>query len=526
MSVQLIPITDEHAQYLHDETYTVGKASYIVFPKTEAEVIQALTEAWARDLPVTIQGARTGISAGCVPLSGLILSLIRMTGVLGCRKLEDSNFAFRVHPGLPLSEFTKVVEHKRCSAAVDWDKESKTAWEEYLPAGDFFFSPDPTERTCSLGGMAACNASGARSYLYGPIRSYVTAIRAVLPDGRAFSLRRGECVANGRKLKLELETGDIIAITLPTYQMPKIKNTSGYYATENMDAVDLFLGSDGTLAVITELELKVIPMPAYIWGVLAFFRDEEAALDYVISVRDDRQRAAAIEYFDGESLNILSSQKQNNAAFAGLPAIPRSAEAAVYVELHDESEQAVTERILRLGDLMIMARGDIEDSLVARTESDRAALQFFRHAIPESVNSLIAMRKKTDPIITKLGTDMAVPDRHLRHIMRYYRRELENAGLQSGIWGHIGDNHLHVNILPNNGEEYRMGKELFARWAAEVSSLGGTISSEHSVGKSKAGLLKIMYGDAFIEEMKAVKGALDPKGLLGQGTFFEREVLS
>lgn len=522
MSTPFLPLTDEYAEYLRDESHTVGTAQWIAFPKTEQEVVQVLSAAWAQDLPVTVQGARTGISAGCVPQGGLVLSLNRMTEILGCRRLPDGRFAFRAQPGLALSEFTKAVEGKRCAAA-GWDAPSQAAWADYLNAGSFFFTPDPTERSASLGGMAACNASGARTYFYGPTRPYVTALRAVLADGRTLALRRGECFARGHSLTLTLENGDTLPVPLPTYEMPATKNTSGYYAAPDMDAIDLFLGSDGTLAVLTELELAVIPMPDYIWGATAFFDTEEQALDYVISVRDGAPKAASIEYFDGDALDILRSQKAGSAAFAGLPAVPASARAAVYVELHDQAEDSVTRRLFRLGEQLTAAGGREADTLVARTDSDRAALQFFRHAIPESVNMLIAQRKKLDPVITKLGTDMAVPDQCLRHIVRYYRRQLEEAGLQSAVWGHIGNNHLHVNILPNSAAEYRRGKELYAVWAQEVTRLHGAVSSEHAVGKSKAGFLKIMYGADHIAEMRAVKAALDPKGLLGQGNLFERE---
>ena len=522
MPISFLPVTQEHRDYLRDESHTVGTASHIFFPKTEAEVAQAMSAAWAADMPVTIQGARTGISAGCVPNGGLILSLTRMTAILGCRQLPDGRFSFRAQPGLALSEFCKAVEGKRCPTA-GWDEASLAAWEQYLQAGPFLFTPDPTERSASLGGMAACNASGARTYLYGPTRPHVLALRAVLADGRTLALRRGECFARGHVLSLPLENGDVVDIPLPTYQMPNTKNTSGYYAAPDMDAIDLFLGSDGTLAVLTELELALTPTPPYIWGVTAFFPDEDKALDYVISVRDGSPKAAAIEYFDGDALDILRDQKANSAAFASLPQVPDGARAAVYVELHDQTEQAVLDRLLHLGELMTAAGGSEEDTLVARTDSDRAALQFFRHAIPESVNMLIAQRKRIDPIITKLGTDMAVPDEHLRRVMAYYRSQLSQAGLQSAVWGHIGNNHLHVNILPNSAAEYRQGKALYAKWAEEITRLHGAVSSEHAVGKAKAGFLKIMYGAEHIREMKAVKAALDPKGLLGRGNLFEEE---
>ena len=119
---------------------------------------------------------------------------------------------------------------------------------------------------------------------------------------------------------------------------------------------------------------------------------------------------------------------------------------------------------------------------------------FFRHAIPECVNMLIDKRKQKDKTITKLGTDMAVPDSQLEEVMALYNRMLQEQGLESAIWGHIGNNHLHVNILPNDGEEYKKGQQLYRQWAAYVTEKGGAVSAEHGVGKLKAGVLLVMYG--------------------------------
>ncbi|MBQ2690671.1 MAG: FAD-binding oxidoreductase, partial [Clostridia bacterium] len=150
-------------------------------------------------------------------------------------------------------------------------------------------------------------------------------------------------------------------------------------------------------------------------------------------------------------------------------------------------------------------------------------LQFFRHAVPESVNMLIDQRRRIDPVITKLGSDMSVPDRYLREITALYREALKEEGLEYATWGHIGNNHLHVNILPRNAEDHRRGKEIFAEWAQTVTKMGGAVSAEHGVGKLKAPFLTIMYGERHIEEMRKLKLTLDPKGLYGIGNLFNLE---
>ena len=162
---------------------------------------------------------------------------------------------------------------------------------------------------------------------------------------------------------------------------------------------------------------------------------------------------------------------------------------------------------------------------MARTALDREKQQFFRHAVPESTNMLIDERKKIDPVITKLGADMSVPDQYLREVVSLYRRTLQEYNLESATWGHIGNNHLHVNILPRNGDDYRKGKELYSHWAQTVTKMGGAVSAEHGVGKLKRDFLTVMYGEEHIREMARLKKQFDPEFLLGRGNLFAPDVL-
>ena len=522
MGSLLRELTGEYEAYLRDESHTVGRADWIAFPRTEEEVARVLREAWERDIPVTLQGGRTGISAGCVPHGGAVVSLSRMTRAEGCRALDDGRFSFLLQPGVVLSELGKWVESKRFDTR-GWDGESLAAYGGFCRAGEFFFSPDPTERSACIGGMAACNASGARSYCYGPVRDHILSLRAVLMDGRTVALRRGERFARGLDFELPCEDGSVLRGRLPGYAMPATKNTSGYYCAPDMDLMDLFIGSDGTLAALTQVEAALLPLPAFQWCVNAYFMEEGQAIAFVKAVRDSVPKAAAIEYFDGDALDILRRQRAENPAFAALPPVPDGAAAAVCVELHDDDRASIQARLFRLGEQLTAAGGREEDTQVARTAADVAALKFFRHAVPESVNMLIAQRKKLDPVITKLGTDMAVPDDRLEEVVALYRRGLAETGLQSAVWGHAGNNHLHVNILPRNGDDYRRGKALYADWARAVTGMGGAVSSEHAVGKAKADFLEIMYGPEHIAGMRALKRVFDPKGLLGQDNLFAKE---
>lgn len=133
---------------------------------------------------------------------------------------------------------------------------------------------------------------------------------------------------------------------------------------------------------------------------------------------------------------------------------------------------------------------------------------------------LIDERRRTDPVITKLGSDMSVPDDRLHDVVALYRRTLAEAGLESAAWGHIGNNHLHVNVLPRDAADYAAGKELFKRWAAEVTAMGGAVSAEHGVGKMKRDFLLTMYGPEHIAEMARLKRRFDPEVRLNRGNLF------
>ncbi len=518
------PLTDEHLAYLRDESRRVGEAQSISFPKTEADIQAILATCYKDDIPVTVQGARTGLAGAASPNGGHIMSLNRMNRVLGCR-YDGEMFYLRVQPGVALCELRKMITSRRFDTK-DWSQKSLDALTALSRAPEQFFPPDPTETTASIGGIASCNASGARSYKYKAARGYIHELTLILMDGRTIHLKRGKHHAQGRKLTLQPDRGEPIHVNLPTYQMPKTKNTSAYYADDNMDAIDLIIGSDGTLGVISEMELSLLPLPDFIYGVLCLFPSQDQSVSFVQRLRACDEGVASMEFFDAYALDVLRTQRQTHAAFSGLPVLAPWINAAIYVELRGNSEDEMLTRLAAIGNAMETVGSDSNNTWVARNGSELDKLLFFRHAVPESVNLLIDKRKQKNPGITKLGSDMAVSDEHLRHIMDYYTKSVKDYGLQSATWGHIGNNHLHVNILPNDMEEYRLGKQLFLEFAATVTSLNGSVSAEHGVGKLKADFLPIMYTKEHMEQMKKVKAQFDPKGLLGVGNMFEahREV--
>ena len=383
------------------------------------------------------------------------------------------------------------------------------------------FTPDPTETSASLGGMVACNASGACSFAYGATRGHIRALTVALVDGDLLDLQRGVQRANGRAFQLTTRSNRALTGVVPAYDLPAVKNAAGYHAAADMDLIDLFIGSEGTLGAIVEIELSLRPRPAVTWGVVSFLASEAHALDLVEWARapDKRgvARPVAVEYFDQGVLDLL---RQARAGGVHLPQLTPSWRQAVYIEYAGGEEDIVAACGTELAQWLDATGGSAADSWAASESSGLRRLKEFRHAAPEQVNLRIGERQRQHPGLTKLGTDLSVPDDFLRPVMAMYRRDLAEAGLEHVVFGHIGDNHVHVNILPRDMQEYAQGKALYEAWAQQVVAWGGSVSAEHGIGKLKTNLLRVMYGTDGIAEMRSLKRVFDPGGRLNAGNLF------
>jgi D-lactate dehydrogenase (cytochrome) len=501
MSKLISPFGSLHSDYIRDESRKVGNADFIAFPNSEEDIIEIIKTVSKNEGGITTQGARTGITASAVPQGGTILNLSRMNNISSIRTDSASGISFMtVQPGAALSEIRKV-------AAIE----------------NMFFPPDPTETSASIGGMVACNASGAISFHYGSTRKWIHALRAVLADGSVIELKRGNQTANGRHFCLTTTDGKTLTGDLPKYTMPNVKNAAGYYAADNMDIIDLFIGMEGTLGIITEIELKLIAKPKHIVGLTAFLPSEKSALAFVNRIRsisDSNMQPVAIEFFNCTLLDLMRKARAELPAFGDLPQLPPNFHSAIYLEYHCDNEDAVDEKIINTAELIMEMGGSENDCWCATTAAELDKLKTFRHAAPELVNLKIDEYRKEYPLLTKLGTDMSVPDSKLEIVMQMYSDGLKAKDLDYVIFGHIGNNHVHVNIIPKNMKEYTAGKELYLEWAEKVIDLGGSISAEHGIGKIKIAFLELMYGKDGITQMKKTKSVFDTKGILNPGTLF------
>ncbi len=434
-----------------------GEADRIVAPANEAEVAAFLREASSSLTPVTVTGARTGVTGGGVSLSGPLLSLEKLN------QIEISQGYASVGPGALLADLHAAANR----------------------SGQFY-PPDPTETSAAVGGTIATNASGSRSFRYGDTRRHVLRLRVILMDGSVLDVRRG----------------DRVDFPVPALPLPQTtKNTGGYRLQPDMDWIDLFVGSEGTLGIVTAAELRLLPNPKEFLAGVVFFPDDDAAISAVESWRVQAQ-CRMLEYFDRPSLDLLRSR---------FPETPAAGAAILFEEENADIEQ--------WHDRLVAAKAMVEESWFATTPADRERFRAFRHALPELVNT--TMRQHG---MMKLGSDYAVPINRNRDMLAEYRRGLEQQFPgRYVIFGHIGDAHLHVNILPASQAEFAQGQSLMLEFAKHAVSLGGTVSAEHGLGKRKAHLLNLQYSTAQIEAMKQVKRRFDPHWLLGRGTLFPYE---
>jgi D-lactate dehydrogenase (cytochrome) len=500
-------IRDEYPDYLRDESNTLGcDVEALFFPKSPANIAAAVQESVRSGLPLTISGGRTGICGGAVPSGGNLLSLEKMTAVRGLES-RGAEFELTVESGLRLSELSQKLRNKE----LGLDNEASKRLGE--SGGYFFYPPDPTETSATVGGTVATNASGARTLFFGPTRRYVTGIDVILMSGELLRIRRGEVFARDGVFTVERETGRPLIIPVPRYTIPKTKHSAGLYAGDSMDLIDLFIGSEGILGIIAVVSLRLVEEPPAIFGGAAFFPSEEKALDFVIMARD--RHSLALEYFDDASLGLLAEQRLEEGPISEIPEIPEQT-FCVYFEFTGEAD--FKREFASWATLMKRHGGDPALAWGALTRRDQLRLKSFRHALPESINQIVARHKLQDQRIHKVGTDMAVPDQCLKEMMGHYRDVLSRERIRHVIFGHVGNNHLHVNMLPSTYEELGRAKDLYRGFAKKAVDLGGSVSAEHGIGKLKREFLRIQFPQEALEEMRAVKDAVDPRNLLNPET--------
>ncbi len=499
-------IDEGYDSYRFDESKVEPvRPARIFFPESTAQLAAAIRSAVGSgsggDVAgrITVSGARTGIVGGAAAGAGNIIVTERIKGV----------------------ELIEVADHRphlRCGAGTTLGE-----IRDYLADTGYRYPVDPTEMSASIGGTIATNASGARTLRFGPTRKWIRSLTVVLADGGILDISRGALVSSDGAFDLTRGDGNRTTFVVDPVRIPATKHNAGYYLTRPADPIDLFIGSEGTLGVVTETVLDLLPVPATTLGLTLFLpTDDPAPLVRALL----ELQPTALEYMDEHSLALLREARERGVDGGTIPPLPPEARAALYIELDLPSEDALESSYERIESLCAKFDIDADSSWAGFDESEIAGMKRFRHALPERINALIAERKRTIPELTKIGTDMAVPIDRLDEMLGLYRATLSAAGLDFYIFGHIGDGHVHVNVVPETPDEWRLGYRLYREFAAVAVKLGGSVAAEHGIGRLKRSFLGVQFSHDEIETMRTIKGALDPDGVLNPGVLFEGEPAS
>jgi glycolate oxidase len=440
--VEISTAPEDLVCYGFDASGLEGRAAMVAWPKSADEVVALMKYAYDNYMPVVPRGAGTGMTAGAVPSEGaLVLSSEKLKRII---EIDEDNLNVLIEPGVINGALQRELAHR-----------------------GFFYPPDPASMNfCTIGGNVAENAGGPRALKYGVTRDYVMQLEAVLPNG------------------------DIITTGVRTH-----KGVVGY------DLTGLLVGSEGTLAVLTKVRLRFLPLPEDISTLLAFFSDTKAAGRAVAKITAARIIPRTLEFMDSGSIRAVEEFKPTG--------LPTDIEALLLIELdgHHRAIEAEATRVV-----------DICEGLGARVEaaSDdlaRERLWEARRAVSPALHNLG---------LRKINEDIVVPRSRLPEMLGELGRLSEESGIMIVNFGHAGDGNIHVNIMVERDDEekYRKALALLRDMFSAVLSLGGTISGEHGVGLTKAEYIGMEVGKRELELMKSVKRVFDPRGLLNPGKIF------
>jgi glycolate oxidase len=434
---------EDLACYGFDASGLEGRPALVAWPRTAQEVSETLKYAYGRGMVIVARGAGTGMTAGAVPPEGaVILSTEKLNRIL---EVDYENLNAVVEPGVINGDFQRALAER-----------------------GYFYPPDPASMEfCTLGGNVAENAGGPRALKYGVTRDYVMQLEAALPDGR------------------------IITTGVKTH-----KGVVGY------DLTRLLVGSEGTLAVVTKIRLRFLPLPQDVTTLLAYFGDVEAAGRAVSEIISSGILPRTLEFMDNECIKAVEKFKPTG--------LPTTIDALLLIELdgYPEVIQKEAEKVLNI------CRNWRAKCEVAADEEARARLWESRRAISPALYHISP---------TKINEDIVVPRSRISDMLAVLKRLSRDSGIPIVNFGHAGDGNIHVNIMVDkrDPEKLKRGHEVVGEMFRRVLDMGGTISGEHGVGLTKAEYIGMEIGEAELELMRNIKKVFDPKGLLNPGKIFK-----
>lgn len=467
----MIPRGDDRIGPYLSDTLVQGDPDLVYRVRDSQELREILVYCDREKIPVTVCGSQTSLTGSSVAFGGLLVSMANCEKILNIEKNPiTGRFQATTESGIFLGQF-----------------------QEQLAERGFFYPPDPTSRyEARLGGTVGTNAAGEDGLLYGSTRDYVRRLKVLKADGTELVIER----------KL-------------SFNGPH-KGRGGYCL--DGDPIDLFIGAEGTLGIVTEVTVDLLPPSNRFFLAWAFFPDFESALAFVIAARRDRRvRPRSMELLDHESLKIVSAQERP-------PAGASLGKAAVTFkqEYSDEAERdrhfgqwlGLIEPILKSSG----ARHLLDHIVVADDPVSKERLRKLRHAVPSSVNEEVGRYRHDGG--GKISTDWWVPVGSIHGMMEEVKRESEELGLRYLAYAHFGEGHPHINYVARNRDEMARAQKLLIHQCRRAVRFGGGVAGEHGLGKLYRHLLKVQWSSEVIRKMKAVKREFDPNNILGKGNIF------
>ena len=416
--------------------------SAVVWPQDVDDVITVIKYANTKGIPVIPRGAGTGMTGGAVPSKGaIILSMEKMNRII---EIDEKNLNVLVEPGVINGKLQRELQRHR-----------------------LFYPPDPASMNfCTIGGNVAENAGGARAVKYGVTKDYVLGLEAVLPDGRL------------------INTG-----------VKTAKGVVGY------DLTGLLVGSEGTLAVITKIRLKVLPLPQDVITLMVLFKELEQSGVAVTQIISEGIIPRTLEFLDRETIKAVEHYKPIG--------LPDDIDALLLIEL-DGAPSVITIDAQKVSDICGRLGGEV---IMAEDEIAREKLWEARRAISPALFRISP---------TKINEDIVVPRTRLPEMLRALKGLSKSTGIRIVNFGHAGDGNIHVNLMvdKNNKDEYAKALKLVGDIFSATLELGGTISGEHGVGLTKKDYITMEIQPDELELMKKIKAVFDPRNILNPGKIF------
>jgi glycolate oxidase len=429
--------------YAHDElSGTSCMPEVLVRVHTTEEISAVMKYAWEHTIPVTVRGSGTGLVGAAVPIhGGILLETTKMNKIL---KLDADNLTVTVQPGVLLMELAAFAEEH-----------------------DFLYPPDPGEKSATIGGNISTNAGGMRAVKYGVTRDYVRALTVVLPNGETQTF--GAAVA---------------------------KNSSGY------SLKDLIIGSEGTLAIICEAVLKLVPLPKVSISLLVPFPDMKSAIEAVPHIIRSKVTPTAIEYMSRDT--ILFSESHLGKKF------PDTKNDAYILLTFDGNTDAQVEQDMSTVAELCLQIGAL-DAYIVDTEERKKSVWSARGAFLEAIKASTTEMDECDVV---------VPGNRVDTFIKFTHDLAAEFNVRIPSFGHAGDGNLHVYICRDDLNEEDWEKTLsacFDRMYEKAVELGGLVSGEHGIGYAKKEFLRRQYGETPIALMQGIKRVFDPKNILNPG---------